>query len=334
MTTPQHGRTPPSPDFVLTVDGRNITPLVDPRLVSLTLTECRGGEADQLDLVLSDHDGQLAIPRKGALIALQLGWKGQPLIDKGTFKVDEAEHSGAPDVVCIRARSADLKAEMRVRVEKSWHDTTVGAIVREIAGKHGLAVKLDEVLAQQAVEHIDQTHESDVHFLTRLAARYDAVATVKKGTLVFGAIDRMKLAPVTITRRDGDQHRFHTSDREAYSGVRAYWHDPKQARRRGVLVGTDENAKRLRDTYGSEDDALAAARAEWGRIQRGAASLELTLALGRPDLIPQVAPAVIGFKPLVDGIAWLVVKASHLVGEGGLTTRIELEGSVDHNEVP
>lgn len=325
MTAPQQGRNPPSPDFVLTVDGRNITPLVDPRLVSLTLTECRGGEADQLDLVLSDHDGQLAIPSKGALIALQLGWKGQPLVDKGTFKVDEAEHSGAPDVVCIRARSADLKAEMRVRVEKSWHETTVGAIVREIAGKHGLAVRLDDLLANQAVEHIDQTHESDVHFLTRLAARYDAVATVKKGTLVFGAIDRMTLAPVTITRRDGDQHRYHTSDREAYSGVRAYWHDPKQARRRGVLVGASGNAKRLRDTYGSEADALAAARSEWQRIQRGAASFELTLAVGRPELRPQTTLRVRGFKAAIDDIEWLVVKAVHSIDDDGLTTRIELE---------
>lgn len=325
MTAPQQGRTPPSPDFVLTVDGRNITPLVDPRLVSLTLTECRGGEADQLDLVLSDHDGQLAMPRKGALIALQLGWKGQPLIDKGTFKVDEAEHSGAPDVVCIRARSADLKAEMRVRVEKSWHDTTVGAIVREIAGKHGLAVKLDEVLAQQAVEHIDQTHESDVHFLTRLAARYDAVATVKKGTLVFGAIDRMTLASVTITRRDGDQHRFHTSDREAYSGVRAYWHDPKQAKRRGVLVGTSGNAKRLRDTHGSEEDALAAARGEWGRLKRGTASLELSLATGMPELAPQMPIRAEKMKSTISARQWIALRVIHRVSDNGLETDLLAE---------
>ena len=47
------------------------------------------------------------------------------------------------------------------------------------------------------------------------------------------------------------------------------------------LAGTQENAKQLRPTYATEDGALAAARAEWQRIQRGLAEFELTLALGR-----------------------------------------------------
>ena len=64
----------PQPSYQLTVDGRDITATVDPRLVSLSLTECRGGEADQLDLVLSDADGMLALPPKDALITVKLGW--------------------------------------------------------------------------------------------------------------------------------------------------------------------------------------------------------------------------------------------------------------------
>ena len=61
---------------------------------------------------------------------------------------------------------------------------------------------------------------------------------------------------------DGDQHRYHSADRNAYSGVRAYWHDKNGAEKKSVLVGTEENEKRLKDTYGSEADALAAARME------------------------------------------------------------------------
>lgn len=315
----------PAPQFVLTVDGQDITPKVNPRLISLGLTECREGEADQLDLSLSDHDGQLAIPSKGTLISLALGWQGEPLVDKGTFTVDEAEHSGAPDVVTIRARSAALVKEMRIRAEKSWHDTTLGAIVREIAKRHDLVAAIDDDLAGTAVEHVDQTHESDLHFLTRLAARYDAAATVKKGALIFKRINASALPPITITRADGDSHRYHTSDREAYSGVRAYWHDARRAKRRGVLVGTDGNAKRLKDTHGSEADALAAAKAEWQRLQRGAATFELTLALGRAELMPQSPVRVAGFKPQIDSAEWLVVKVAHHLADNGFTTRAELE---------
>ncbi len=321
----------PQVDYRITVDGRDITRKVDPRLISLTLSECRGGEADQLDLVLNDADGQLALPPKDALITLQLGWVGQALTDKGSFTVDEIEHSGSPDQLHIRARSADMVDTLKVRAEKSWHQRTIGDIVGEIAGKHGLAPRVDQKLAAVAVDHVDQTHESDLNFVSRLAKRYDAVATVKKGHLLFLPINGTRsskgqaMPSASVSRADGDMHRFHTADREAYSGVRAYWHDPKRAKRRSVLIGISGNAKRLRDTYGSEADALAAAKAEWQRLQRGAATLELTLALGRPELVPQTPVSVSGFKPSINAIAWLTVKTAHTVSDGGLTTRIELE---------
>ena len=62
-----------APGYALTVDGRNITPQIEARLISLTLTESRGDEADQLDIELDDADGNLQLPPKGAEIALLLG---------------------------------------------------------------------------------------------------------------------------------------------------------------------------------------------------------------------------------------------------------------------
>lgn len=96
----------PAPTYRLKIGDRDITPAVDARLISLTLTECRGEEADQLDISLTDHDGALEIPGKGRELQLAIGWGGTDLVDKGTFIVDEAEHSGTPDQVTIRARSA------------------------------------------------------------------------------------------------------------------------------------------------------------------------------------------------------------------------------------
>ncbi|WP_377153640.1 phage late control D family protein [Roseateles sp. UC29_93] len=323
----------PAPDYRLVVDGTDITVKINPRLISLSLTECRGGEADQLDLVLDDTDGRLAIPTKKATISLQLGWAGQALVDKGTFVVDEVEHSGAPDQLQIRARSADMAQTIKVRVEKSWHQHTLGTIVGSIAAKHGLTPRIDKRLAATVVDHIDQTNESDLNFISRLAKRYDAVSTVKKGALIFVPINGTRdsrgqaLSPQSISRDAGDSHRFHSAEREVYSGVRAYWHDAKRAKRRGVLVGLSGNAKRLRDTYANQADALAGAKAEWQRIQRGAATLELTLARGRPELGPQTPVTVAGFKPVIDAVSWLAVKTTHSLGDGGLTTRIELETS-------
>ncbi|WP_010465901.1 contractile injection system protein, VgrG/Pvc8 family [Acidovorax radicis] len=320
-----------APTFTLVVDGRDISKKVEARLVSLTLTESRGDEADQLDLEIDDSDGRMGIPAKGAELALALGWEGSGMQDKGTFEVDEVEHSGTPDTITVRARSADLRRELRTRAERSYHGKKLGEIVGDIAQRNGLQLRMDDTLANTTVEHIDQTRESDLHFLTRLAKKHDSVATVKKGRLVFKPIGSTKatngddLETITITRADGDRHRYHSADRNAYSGVRAYWHDPNTAEKRSVLVGEQENEKRLKDTYGSEADAMAAARAERGRIERGQATMELDLAIGRPDLMPQTPVELRGYKDVINETPWLTVKLTHRLGDGGLTTRMEME---------
>ncbi|EHN66030.1 MULTISPECIES: hypothetical protein [Comamonas] len=50
--------------------------------------------------------------------------------------------------------------------------------------------------------------------------------------------------------------------------------------RSSVVAGISGRAKTLRQTYANEADALAAARAEWLRIQRGIYSFDITLAYG------------------------------------------------------
>lgn len=178
----------PIPQWRVVLDGTDLTERIAPRLLDLTLTECRGGEADQLDLRIHDHDGKMALPERGVRLAVALGWKATGLVDKGTFIVDEVEYSGAPDIITVRARSADLTADMRTRRERSWHNTTLGAVLNTLAGEHGLTPRVAEVLASTKLPHLDQANESNMNLLTRLGQRFDAVATVKAGALIFTPI--------------------------------------------------------------------------------------------------------------------------------------------------
>lgn len=334
--TAQERYTHPAPTYRLVVAGKDITPLIDARLERLTLTEGRENTADQLDLVLLDHDGKLALPAKEAEISLQLGWVGKALVDKGSFVVDEVEHSGAPDKVTIRARAADLGGDIRKRAEKSWHDTTLGAILGELARRNKLTYKVDPGLVSTKVQHIDQTNESDMHFITRLARKYDAVATVKKKHLLFLPINGtttskgQKLPAMHITRSDGDSHRWSSSTRDAFDGVRAYWSDAVVGKRKAVIAGKKTgHLKTMRETFASEQDALESARSERQRLERGLATFDLSLAIGRPEVGPQSPVTVTGFKSEIDGQGWLVKEVCHELDEGGLTSKLKMErGSV------
>lgn len=322
----------PIPQWRVVLDGTDLTERIAPRLLDLTLTECRGGEADQLDLRIHDHDGKMALPKRGVRLAVALGWKATGLVDKGTFIVDEVEYSGAPDIITVRARSADLTADMRTRRERSWHNTTLGTVLNTLAGEHGLTPRVAEALARIKLPHLDQANESDMNLLTNLGQRFDAVATVKDGALVFAPIGAgttatgKPLPTVMLSRRDGDQHRYSVADRDAYTGVRAYWVDKGKAQRQSVLVGTDDNAKRLRESYADEATARQHAHAELVRVKRGVAKFNFNLALGRAELFPEQIIVAQGFKPELDTQRWLIAKVRHKVdGAGGFTSALELE---------
>ncbi|MEZ0582562.1 phage late control D family protein [Erwinia sp. STN24] len=241
-----------APDFMLSVNSKDVTANIRDRLISLTLTDNRGFEADQLDLELDDADGLLAMPVRGAVIKLFLGWKGQALIGKGEFTVDEVEHHGAPDTMTIRARSADFRGTLNSRREASYHDTTLGEVVKQVAERNKLSPVLADGFAAQAVSHIDQTQETDAAFLTRLATLYGAVAAVKAGKLLFlrpgsGVTASGKPIPqLTITRQDGDRHSFSIADRGAYTGVSASWLHTKDSKPKKVKVKRKPKEKHLR----------------------------------------------------------------------------------------
>ena len=343
------------PDFRLSMGGADLrgtlfnelTKLLDiiqkvvPRLVSMTLTEKRGDEADQLDLVLTDavslNAARLAIPNPGVTLNLQIGWKQGSdvtvgLVDKGTFIVDEVSHDGMPDIITIRAHSADFTGKLTTRKDKGWHATTLGGIVAEIAGHHGLKPSCEASLASIAFDAKAQSGESDIAFLKRLGREHDAVATIKRGTLVFAPIGTGQtpsgkaLPVVTIKRADGGNHSFKISKREATEGVTAAWHDRGAAKRKTVTVGKEGGSKKLLKVHGNEKDARTAAQAAMGRSQRSQCSLDLTLAVGRPELFPEQKVKVEGYTAEIDAVPWLIDEVSHSYSNSGFVTSIKLQG--------
>lgn len=327
------------PAFKVTLDGKDLTDKIAPRLISLSLSEKRGGEADQLDIVMHDADGKLAIPKEGAVLKVQIGWKAGAdvdvgLVDKGSFKIDEAEWGGPPDIVTVRGRSADLAGSYRVRGEKSWKDTTVGAIVREIAGRHGWLAKISAELAAIEVKSLGQDGKSDMALVRELGRRHDAVATVKNRKLIFSARGQgvtasgKPLPSITLTRKGNERYSYRRVERAQDAGVEARWHDQGEAKRKTVKAGGKGSGKpkRLKRIYGSEAEARQAATAEAKRIARGKAEFNIDLPLGRPGLSPEQQVKLSGFKDEPDGKKWIVAEVTHSIdGQGGFKTKAKLE---------
>ncbi|MBH2010873.1 MAG: phage late control D family protein [Xanthomonadaceae bacterium] len=338
------------PVWRVTVKGQDVSARMAPRLVRLSISDSREAEADEVELVISDHDGAVALPSTGDPLTVAIGWQASAtgsnqravtqddagdfplgLIDKGSYTIQAVEYSGAPDVITIRARAADMLDDLRMLRDQSWHATTVGAILRSIAGRAKLKARIDPQISVRKVKHADQAQESDASFVRRLGKQFDCIATIKAGCLLFSQARAARtpsgtaLPAVQIVRRDGDSHRYARSDREAYSGVKAFYSNTKAGTRKSVVAGISGRAKTLRATFASEADALAAARAEWLRVQRGIYSFDITLGYGRADLMPQRPAVVTGYKPQIDETPWIITSVRHTLEAGGYTSQITLE---------
>lgn len=133
---------------------------------------------------------------------------------------------------------------------------------------------------------------------------------------------------VAIRRRDGDTHNFSRQKREDVPGVSATWYDRKAGRRETFTAGEVDGAKKLSRVFGTEADASAAATAAHSRSQREPVSLDISLALGRPDISPEQRTTVVGYKAEIDVVDWIVAEVSHSLDDRGYATRAKLQLSV------
>ena len=242
-----------TPVAKLSINGKPFNTDALSRIISISLTDKSGFEADELTVSLSDHDGKLALPPKSAEITISLGYIETGIVDKGSYKITEVSWSGAPDTLHITAQSADTSDRFSEAKEKSWHKTSLKEIIESIAAANGYTPIIGKAYQDEKIDHIDQSNESDAAFLSRLAERYDAIATVKHGRLLFVSSGEattaggQPLPTIRITRNSGDQYAFRYSNTESYNAVRAYYIDKQTGKKHEVVI-TEDNYDPVKKT--------------------------------------------------------------------------------------
>lgn len=242
-----------TPVAKLTINGKPFNTDALSRIISISLTDKSGFEADELTVSLSDHDGKLAMPPKSAEITIALGYIETGIVDKGSYKITEVSWSGAPDTLHITAQSADTSDRFSEAKEKSWHKTSLKEIIESIAAANGYTPIIGKAYQDEKIDHIDQSNESDAAFLSRLAERYDAIATVKHGRLLFVSSGEattasgQPLPTIRITRNSGDQYTWRYSNTESYNAVRAYYIDKQTGKKHEVVI-TEDNYDPVKKT--------------------------------------------------------------------------------------
>jgi len=315
-----------TPVFRLLANSRDITTVIRNRLLSLTVSDRAGLHTDTVEIRVDDREGPIELPNKGVELDVSLGYKEQGLVQMGLYTVDEIELSGPPDTLIIRARAANMRSALKEHKTRAWDQTTLGNLVNTIAAEHELEPRVGEFLGAINIPHLDQTEESDLHLLTRLAKQYDAVTKPAGGFLLFvprGATGKA-IPAVTINRDQTSDHRVTMADRGKYPAVRAHWHNTATGTRTPVQVGEGKPVYTLRHNYSDADTARSAAQGKLHALSRGLATASLTLRHGNPLLAAEARLTLSGFRTGADG-DWVATQVDHQLSDSGYSTRVEAE---------
>jgi hypothetical protein len=321
------------PDFYVKLsdaNGQDITDKVRPHILSLSVTDNAGIESDSATLSLDNAGQKIDPPRTGVKLDIGLGYQEMGLVSFGVYVVDEVRLQGKPDTIEITAKAANFTDTFKSQKTRSFDNRTIQEIVEIIAKEEKLKPLVGEELRQVKIAHIDQTNESNMHFITRMAAQYDAVGKPVGGVLAVEkhgqAKSRTGKSPqdIPITINTCTRWSANIKDQPRYSRVVARYYDKDKATYVEKSSGSgDGPSQTLKKTYPTEKEAQDAADSAMKGINRTTGDVSLTL-VGDPRLRAEYYVQLRNFHPLIDK-RWLIKTATHTISAQGYTTELSCE---------
>ena len=258
--------------------------LLNQRLMHWRHTDASGIQADRLELTLN-IEGLEGLPSLSGKIGLRVGYLESGLVEKGEFVINQRTPVLFPMRLMIVATAAPFSmvdaSGYRQRRSASYGPSTLGALFRQLVSRHGYSPRVAPALDAIAIAHIDQSNESDMAFITRLAERYSAVAKpfnelyvlaeAGKTTTLSGKLLPEVTLTVTQDNRPGDQAfitaTLDETTRSKYMGSRVTWWDAAACKQQVVEAGIAP-FKTLRQRCQNEAEARAVAEGELRRVGR------------------------------------------------------------------
>ena len=266
--------------------------LLNQRLISWEHIDAAGFESDQLTLTI-DLEGLEGLPSLGGKIGLMVGYRETEMVDKGQFKVTRLTPTLFPFRLTLVATAApfskDDETGFKQRRTASHGPTTLGGLFRELVLQHDFSPRVAPEISLIKIDHVDQSNETDMGFLTRLAKKYNVIAKPYDDVYVLARPGQTKslsgkILPnvtlsVTSNNRPGD-HAFisatlEESAREQAKGCKTCFVDAATGVLRWIETGLAP-FKTIRQKQPNEAEAIAVGEGEVRKMLRHKYKVKIT----------------------------------------------------------
>ncbi len=327
------------PAYEIRVGGDDLSETVRRHLREIRLASSSDQASDTLEIMVADADGRLTVPPAEREITVALGYADAGVVNMGIYYHTESDQELAPRSITIRATAADFRRRSTLKAprRRAWDETSLGTLVSSIASEHGYTGVVHPSLAGVVIPHIDQTSESDLHLLRRMAKQYGAMLKAVAGRIVLAPRGRGRSAGTNQSlpvvryapgrRAAAEQNvlsaRVTVRGRPRYGSVTAAWYDFEGAELQHVTAGSGGPVYQLREPFPDREQAEAAAAGRLDRLSRQEKELDMTVE-GEPRLVSESVVELEGWPD--DVSRWSVLRAEHTVSKAsGYRTRITAE---------
>lgn len=327
------------PAFRILANGADLAATLAGRVKGITLVDAAGYESDTLEITLADTNPlqPIEIPPTGAELELWLGYAETGLQRMGLFVADEVELEGWPGAMTIRGRAAPYEAskngktDLQTQKTRAWpKGTKLADMVAKIAQEHGMQPAVSQSLQAITLPQFDQTEESDISFLVRVARKLDAAVKPGGGKLVVAKRGEGKTASgadlpaIALAAQSCTRWSLSITARDSEGTVVAFYHDRAAGRRQSVSAGSGDPVRRLRHNFPDKASAEKAAQAELDKRDRRKNKLSVSMP-GDPMLSAEAKLLLVGFRAGVP-TEWLVTRVEHRLDTGtGYSCDVECE---------
>lgn len=283
--------------IIIQYNNQDITKNISKYIESVTYTDYEKDQSDELSLSLNDTDKFFQNdwrPVKGDKISAQIGYEDSPLLNCGTFTIDESEFTMSDDgeKLTIRALAASINEKIRESKSNSYRNKTLVEIAREIGDRHGYKVAGSAGFIK--IPYEAQCECSDLVFLKRIAAKYGYIFKLTDNIISFLPAEELEKTDslFTVSPFDIESLSLRDSATKTYKACSAKYLNPKT----GKLVSYTERSSRtdvkgetlhLKNKYATKAQAMRAAKAG---LRNGSKAVEgsIDFAHGNPQAIAGV----------------------------------------------
>jgi len=221
------------PSWLLTYAGRNITADVSSMVVELSYSDKAENHSDELEFTFADRGRKWQgpwFPTRGDTVTAQIGYAGEQMLNCGTFQVDELELKGPPDTFHLKCLAAGITQSLRTKRSAGYEKQTLLDVANTVAARQGMTVTGVAENIDVSFDRITQHHETDLHFLARLAHAHNYEFSVRGKQIIFYSRTALEqMTPVVIVRRTQvKSFEFKAKTGQIYKTASAGYQNPDQ----------------------------------------------------------------------------------------------------------